>query len=61
MSLIDVAIPAIIGTAALLWPKMMFLGSRATLNERKIKWVRYAGGLLLLVAIFDLLTRIVGH
>jgi hypothetical protein len=34
MSFIDVAIPAIIGIVVLLWPKVLFVGSRATRPSR---------------------------
>ena len=60
MSFIDVAIPAIVGGVALLWPKVMFLGSRATPTEQKLRWIRYAGVALLLVAAFYLVIKFVG-
>lgn len=38
MSFIDVLIPAIIGIVVLLWPKVLFVGSRATPTEQKLRW-----------------------
>jgi hypothetical protein len=49
MSFIDVAIPAIIGLVALVWPNVMFAGSSATLDAKKIRLIR-GGGVALLVA-----------
>ena len=40
MSYIDVAIPAIIGLVALVRPQLMFYGSRATPDEKKIRVLR---------------------
>jgi hypothetical protein len=54
MSYIDVAIPAIIGVVALVWPQAMFYGSRATPDEKKIRLIRGAGMVLLVVAIIYL-------
>jgi hypothetical protein len=49
MSFIDVAIPAIIGLVALIWPNVMFAGSSATADAKKIRLIR-GGGVALLVA-----------
>ena len=57
MSFIDVAIPGIIGIIAFVWPTLMFLGSRATPSEKKIRVIRYVGVFLLLVAAFDLVAK----
>ena len=54
MSFIDVAIPAIIGFVALLRPQIVFYGSRATPDEKKIRLVRGIGVVLLVVAIIYL-------
>jgi hypothetical protein len=49
MSFIDVAIPAIVGFVALVWPNVLFTGSSATPNAQKIRLIR-GGGVALLVA-----------
>ena len=49
MSYIDVAIPAIIGFVALAWPNVLFSGSKATPDLKKIRLIR-GGGVALLVA-----------
>ena len=54
MSFIDVAIPAIIGFAALVRPQIVFYGSRATPDEKKVRLVRGIGVVLLVVAIIFL-------
>lgn len=54
MSFIDVAIPAIIGSVALIWPRVMFYGSRATPDDKRIRLIRGGGGLLLVAAIIYL-------
>ena len=54
MSFIDVAIPAIIGFVALLRPQIVFYGSRATPDEKKIRLVRGIGVVLLVVTIIYL-------
>ena len=59
MSWIDVAIPGIIGLVVLLRPKVMFVGSRATATEKKIRVLRYVGGFLLLVALFNVVAKFV--
>jgi hypothetical protein len=59
MSYIDVAIPAVIGLLALIWPQAAFYGSRATPDERKIRLIRWGGILLLVVAAMYLAVRLV--
>jgi hypothetical protein len=54
MSFIDVVIPAIIGLVALVRPQIMFYGSRATPNEKKIRLIRGAGVVLLAAALIYL-------
>jgi hypothetical protein len=54
MSFIDVAIPAIIGLVALVWPQAMFYGSRATPDDKKIRVIRGVGVVLLVVAVIYL-------
>jgi hypothetical protein len=54
MSYIDVAIPAIIGAVALVWPQALFYGGRATPDEKKIRLIRRAAMALLVVAIIFL-------
>jgi len=43
MSFIDVAIPAIIGSVALVRPQITFYGGWATPNEKKIRLLRGVG------------------
>ena len=52
-SYVDVAIPGFIGLVMFIWPRSMFLGSRVTPNAHKIRWLRYLGVFLLLVAAFN--------
>jgi len=54
MSFIDVAIPAIIGLVALVWPHAMFYGSRATPDDKKIRLIRGGGAVLLVAAVIYL-------
>jgi hypothetical protein len=54
MSFMDVAIPAIIGLVALVRPQIMFYGSQATPNEKKIRLIRGAGVVLLAAALIYL-------
>jgi phosphate starvation-inducible membrane PsiE len=61
MSLIDVAIPGVIGLVLLLWPQAMFLGSRVGPTEKKIRMLRYSGALLLLVAAVYLVIKFVSR
>jgi hypothetical protein len=58
MSFIDVAIPAIIGLVALIRPQIMFSGSRATPNEKKIRVIRSVGLILLAVALIYLCIKL---
>ena len=50
MSYIDVAIPTIIGLVALVRPQLMFYGSRATADEKKIRMLRWIGVVLIIAA-----------
>ena len=50
MSLIDIAIPALIGLLLVAWPQFVFLGSKATPDAKKIRLMRVLGLVLLLVA-----------
>jgi len=58
MSFIDVAIPAIIGLVALVRPQIMFYGSRATPNEKKIRIFRSVGVILLAAAAIYLVIKL---
>jgi VIT1/CCC1 family predicted Fe2+/Mn2+ transporter len=58
MSFIDVAIPAIIGLVALVRPQIMFYGSRATPNEKKIRILRSVGLILLAAAFIYLFIKL---
>jgi hypothetical protein len=60
MSYIDVAIPAIIGIFALLWPQVAFVGSRTSPDERKLRIIRWVGAGLLVVAALYLAIRLMG-
>jgi hypothetical protein len=60
MSYIDVAIPAIIGFVALVWPNVMFAGSSATPEARKIRLIRGAGVALLAAAAVYLIIKLAG-
>jgi hypothetical protein len=59
MSYIDVAIPAIIGLVALIWPQLMFYGSRATPDEKKIRILRGIGVALIVAALIYLGIKLV--
>jgi len=61
MSFIDVAIPAIISIVVLRWPKVLFVGSRATPTEQKLRWIRYAGTALLFVAALYLVIKLMAR
>jgi hypothetical protein len=50
MSLIDAAIPGLFGLLLLLWPRLVFVGSKVTPDEGRIRLIRRLGGLLLLIA-----------
>lgn len=58
MSFIDVAIPVIAGFVLLVWPNVVFYGSRATVDEKKIRLMRGIGAVLLVVAIIYLGIRL---
>ena len=60
MSYIDVAIPGIIGLLALAWPQVMFVGSRAAPDEKKLRLIRRFGALLLGVAALYLFIKLAG-
>jgi hypothetical protein len=59
MSYIDVAIPAIIGLVALVRPQLMFYGSRATPDEKKIRLLRGVGVALIVAALIYLGIKLV--
>jgi len=61
MSFIDVAIPAIISIVVLRWPKVLFVGSRATPTEQKLRWIRYLGTSLLFVAALYLVIKLIAR
>jgi hypothetical protein len=50
MSFIDAAIPGILGLVCAIWPRCLFLGSRATPDPKKLSLIRRAGVVLLVVA-----------
>jgi hypothetical protein len=60
MSFIDVAIPGIIGLVLLIWPQSMFVGVQVSPDAKKIRLLRGAGALLLLVAAVYLAIRLAG-
>lgn len=60
MSFIDVAIPGIIGFVALVWPKVMFAGSSATPDAKKIRLIRGGGVALLVAAAIYLIVKLAG-
>jgi hypothetical protein len=60
MSFIDVAIPGIIGLVALMWPEVLFSGSRAAPDPKKIRLIRIAGMGLLGVAALYLAIKLAG-
>ena len=53
-----VAIPVIIGLVALVRPQIMFSGSRATPNEKKIRVIRGVGLILLAAALIYLCIKL---
>jgi VIT1/CCC1 family predicted Fe2+/Mn2+ transporter len=59
MSYIDVVIPAIIGLVALVRPQLMFYGSRATPDEKKIRILRGVGVALIVAALIYLGIKLV--
>jgi hypothetical protein len=60
MSYIDVAIPAVIGFVALVRPQVMFYGSRATPDARKIRLLRTIGAALIVAALIYLGIKMTG-
>lgn len=58
MSFIDVAIPGIIGAVLLLRPQLLFVGSRAIPDPKKIRLLRGAGGALLFAAMIYLVIKL---
>jgi len=60
MSYVDVAIPAIIGLVALVWPNLMFAGSSAPPDANKIRLIRGAGVVLLVAAAIYLVIKLMG-
>jgi len=50
VSIVEATIPGVIGFIATLWPQVFFVGSSATATPQKLRWIRRAGVLLLLVA-----------
>ena len=60
MSFIDVAIPAIIGFVALVWPNVMVAGSSATPDAKKIRLIRGGGVALLVAAAIYLFVKLAG-
>lgn len=60
MSFLDAAIPGIIGLVLLIWPQSMFVGARVSPDAKKIRLLRGAGALLLLVATVYLVIRLAG-
>lgn len=58
MSFIDVAIPAVIGLVALVWPQAVFYGSRASPDDKKLRLIRGIGLALLVVAAIYLVVKL---
>ena len=61
MSWIEVAIPAVIGLILSLRPSVMFVGSRVSPTEQKLRLLRRLGMLLLLVAAVFLMIKLAGR
>ncbi len=61
MSLLDVLIPGIIGLGLFAWPQVMFLGSKATPTDKKLRLIRMIGGVLLAVAVLYLGIKVVSR
>ena len=55
MSMIDAAIPGILGFVLLLWPQVMFFGAQVSPDAKKLRLLRGLGVVLLLVAAVYLL------
>lgn len=60
MSFVDVAIPAFIGFVLLMWPQVMFAGSKVTPDGGKIRTLRVVGVLLLVASAIYLAVRLAG-
>ena len=58
MSYIDVAIPALFGIVAVAWPGVLFAGSRAIPDPKKLRLIRGAGALLLAAAAMYLFIKV---
>jgi hypothetical protein len=50
MSLVDIAIPGLIGLLLVVWPQSLFFGSVASPTPGRIRTLRAVGGVLLLIA-----------
>jgi len=61
MSWIDVAIPGVIGLLLSLWPRAVFVGSRAEPTEQKLRFLKRSGMLLLFVAALFLAIKVMGR
>ena len=59
MSYIDVAIPGVIGLVALVRPQVVFYGSKATPDEKKVRLIRGIGIVLLIAAGIYLAVKLV--
>jgi len=60
-SFVDAAIPGFAGFLLSVWPRVLLFGSRVNPSEKKIRRIRYIGVLLLLIAVFNLLLKLVVH
>lgn len=60
MSFVDVAIPGFIGLVLLMWPQVMFAGSKVTPDAAKMRTMRVVGVLLLVASAIYLAVRLVG-
>ena len=60
MAFIDVAITAGFGFVLLLWPSLMFVGSRVTPDAGRIRLIRRGGITLLGIAAAFLVIRLAG-
>lgn len=58
MSIIDVAIPGIIGVVLCLWPQSMFIGSKLVHGPKEIRVLRIMGVVLVLMAGLFLLGKL---
>lgn len=60
MTIIDVAIPGVIGIVLFLWPQSIFIGSRVTPGTKEIRVLRVMGLVLVLISLLYLVTRFAG-